>query len=371
MINLLKYLLFVKDKYNFNYKMINMEELPEFSPYIQSEILFRTIISSLKQNSKLSFLFLQLNSGGGTDIISTKTWYKIKMIPLVLIQKHILNDFNPYFFTYYSSDTANLAFNEIQTHLKSYNEFYIRRNDENVSINKSDLNTVKILYLKFHEYGHSKYRGGFKMNLSPQFLLKNNLSVLNNDISISKGILENKIKYLNKNLTKFLLPKYNISNDEKDEKDKKIENTGKENKINEEKDKVNEEDNEEEGYYIEHIYQSDEDEDDLIEGKDTENQFGESGFAIEYFLCGNYLCSNGIVRYQGNLNKLLDPQLYIGESLVDLKKIIVNKLKIAYNREPSNIIKSAPSLNNINFKNIKKDPYEMYSYSDFGILVNE
>lgn len=140
MINLLKYLLFVKDKYNFNYKMINMEELPEFSPYIQSEILFRKIISSLKQNSKLSFLFLQLNSGGGTDIISTKTWYKIKMIPLVLIQKHILNDFNPYFFTYYSSDTANLAFNEMQTHLKSYNEFYIRRNDENVSINKSDLN---------------------------------------------------------------------------------------------------------------------------------------------------------------------------------------------------------------------------------------
>ena len=77
-----------------------MSDLPEYSPFIESEKIYREIISNLKDDSKLSFLYLQLNSGGGKDLISSKTYHNIKMIPLISIKNHMLKDFYPYFFIF-------------------------------------------------------------------------------------------------------------------------------------------------------------------------------------------------------------------------------------------------------------------------------
>ena len=242
-----------QDNNNFNYKLINMANLPRYSPYIESEIIFRNIISKLKDNSKLSFLYLQLNSGGGVDLFSLKTWYKIKMIPLVSIKNHILNeDFFSYFFTYSSLLTCNLAFNNTQTHIKSYNEFYLRRERENISLHKSNLNTAKILFLKLHEYSHSKFSGNYNMESSPQLIFKKNLSILNNDYNRAKGLLDGKIIYSNKKyITKLSLPKLsnNIIDDE---------------------------------YYIQEEYQNaeDADEDDETSGNIIEANFGESVLSL-------------------------------------------------------------------------------------------
>ena len=339
LLNSLKYLINTKDKYDFNYKLINMNELPENSPYIKAEILFRKIISSLNNNSKISFLLLQLNSGGGKDIISEKTYYKIKMIPLVSIKSHILlKDFSPFFFTYFSKETNNIAFNDPQTHVKSYNEYYLKRKTENVSLCESKLNTVKILFMKFHENSHSKHSGSYKMILSPQFIYKKNLKELNNDFSIPKGLLSGNLKYKNKSY----MEKFKLNS------------------------------NENEDYINDEIFLNEEDEDDEIIGTVTEMKCGESGFAMEYYLSGNYFCSNSIVRFEGNLEMLLDINLYNGESLIELKKIIENIIRIEFNKENCNILTNdALSLNINNLKKIKNDPYKMYTYEDFGIEVNE
>ena len=199
LLNTLKYLLVTQENQNFCYELVNMEDLPEYSPYIQSEILYRRIISNLKEDSKLSFLYLQLNSGAGEDLITSKTYYKIKMIPLVSIKNHMLNDFFPYFFIFDPLRYDALALNNPQTHVKSYNEYCLKRVNENVALHESNSNTVKILFLKFHEYSHSKYSSNYNASVSPQFVFKKNLSLLNNKKTISQKILKKDLKYRFKN----------------------------------------------------------------------------------------------------------------------------------------------------------------------------
>ena len=44
-----------------------MLDLPQYSPYLQGEILYRKIITNLTNKSKLIFILLQLQSGAGYD----------------------------------------------------------------------------------------------------------------------------------------------------------------------------------------------------------------------------------------------------------------------------------------------------------------
>ena len=69
-----------------NYRFRSFYDLPENSPYIQSELFFRKTVSQLNYNSNLSFLFLQLNSGSGKDYLTNAQHYKIKLIPLIEIK---------------------------------------------------------------------------------------------------------------------------------------------------------------------------------------------------------------------------------------------------------------------------------------------
>ena len=81
-----------------NYKFRSFYDLPEHSPYIQSELFFRKTISQLNDDSSLSLLYLQLNSGSGIDLTTKFECYKIRMIPLIEIKYHLLKKFfYPYF----------------------------------------------------------------------------------------------------------------------------------------------------------------------------------------------------------------------------------------------------------------------------------
>ena len=339
LINTLKYLLETKEENNFKYKLIDMKNLPEYSPYIQSEILYRKIISSLNEDSKLKFLFLQLNSGGGYEILTSKTWYKIKMIPLISIKDHILNDFLPFFFVYSSVKDEN-ALCDPMTHAKSFNEKMLQKNNENISIHKSDSNTVKILFMKFHEYSHSKYSSYGIIEKSPQFLLKSNLYPLDNSIGISQALIKGKIKYTNKEYLK----KYCILEDKQKEEYKNIEKNS--SKL---------------GQYIE------DNDDEFNQNIIEKMNYGESGAAIEYYLCNNYLCSNGIISYNGNLKQLLNPELYIGKSLLDLKRIIERKIVNVTENNPNYLKKCSLRMNVFDeLKKVKKKPGEMVTYFDVG-----
>ena len=268
------------------------------------------------------------------DLISSKSYYNLKMIPLVSIKNHILKDFYPYFFIFNSSIDNILAFNNPQTHVKSYNEKFLKRDKENVAYHKSNLNTVKILFLKFHENSHSKYSSNFKFDASPQFLYKYDLSILNNDKAISEGIIQNITKYKYKNYI--------------------------EKEIQDSKDDQN---------YFEDVYQFLEDQGDEIENPIDESHIGESGAAIEYYLCNNYLCTNEIIKYNGNLEKLLNIEFYTGSSLLKLKRIIEKKLKMVI-KEKTNSYINKVTYHYLNLKKIKKKPNEMIKHEDIGLLIN-
>ena len=267
-----------------------MEDLPEYSPYIQSEILYRDVISKLTNKSKLTFLFLQLNSGGSNEFISNQTWYKIKSIPLIEIKKHLLNEYYPYFFIYDIAHEA-LALNSSQTLIKSFNESCLK-NYENIFIKEKSIkdteitdNTVKIFFLKFHEKGHSKYKGNYRLEKSPQFILKNNLCTLDNDFNKIINILKGKMKYKEK------------------ERNKDI---------------TNEEDAEEE-----------------FDGNFEPSDVGESGFASEYYLFGNYLFERQLMKKKG-LNEFTNVNLYIEENLNKFQSLVKEKL-ITYDKNQNKI----------------------------------
>ena len=81
--------------------IIKMLDLPEYSPYFQGEILYRKIISNLTNESKLNFIFLQLQSGAGYDYINNINCYKIKIIPILMIKYYLLNNYTKYFFRFW------------------------------------------------------------------------------------------------------------------------------------------------------------------------------------------------------------------------------------------------------------------------------
>ena len=373
LLNITKYILKCNNR-DYNYKMIYFKDLPEYSPYLQSEILYRKIISSLEDKSKLSLLFLQLNSGGGTDIITLNKWYKVKMIPLIAIKFHILNNFSPYFFIYESKEMS-LAFVNPQTLLKSFNEYFLKIEEEQISLHESPMNTSKILILNCHEYSHCNFKGNNKMETSPQFALKNNLNPINNDYNISHGILKGDIAYKNKNyfqnLKYFQLSEENEDYEEEEEEGEENEEdiNFEENKKFDENYNIPEKNEDNENYEI-----KEEDEDkDLSEEVSEMAEYGESGFLFEYYLCNNYFCSNGIVRYKGNLNKLLQVELYTKESLIELKKYIESKIRISMRRNPKELVNNAYNIKIVNafYKKKKKSPDEPITYADVGMLVNE
>ena len=161
-----------------NAKLVKLYELPETSPYFQSELLYRNVIMNLTYDSSLYFFFLQLNSNCDYDMISSNSWFKIKKISLIEIQNHLLSDFSPYFFTFNSGFTV--AFTNPQTLLKSYNEnktigyFYFDNFAETESLN----NTMKLFFIKIHEESHFKFKGGYYMKNSGRFLLDYDLKVI-------------------------------------------------------------------------------------------------------------------------------------------------------------------------------------------------
>ena len=178
LINLLKN----EKKNKSNYQFRSFYDLPEHSPYIQSELFFRKTISKLNDNSSLSFLFLQLNSGSGEDYLDKEEYYKIRMIPLIEIKYLLLKKFfYTYFFTYDSNNNI-MALNNVSSLIISFNESadigysMPQKLAEFSSIN----NTIKLAFLKFHENAPIKFEGNFNDKIDHRYLLDDNFEIINN-----------------------------------------------------------------------------------------------------------------------------------------------------------------------------------------------
>ena len=173
-----------------NYSFIHFFDIRENSSFIQSELLYRKIISEITYNSSLYLLYLQLNSGSGFDYVSLKNFYKIGFYSLTEIKKYLLTDFfYPFFFTY-EGNVRLLAWNSNKAQVKNYN--ILIYDDQEELLNTFDVdNTVKLTLLKFHEYAHTKYKGSLSSTLSPRYLHEDNLDIFDNMKLVFKSINNN------------------------------------------------------------------------------------------------------------------------------------------------------------------------------------
>ena len=96
-----------------------------------------------------------------------------------IIKAHLLYIRFPFFFTYEHNDN-NGAFVNPQALIINFNILddvgYNYEND--LGDEEDDDNTVRVLFLKFHESSHSKFECGIKKDLSPRYLLNFELQKL-------------------------------------------------------------------------------------------------------------------------------------------------------------------------------------------------
>ena len=139
----------LEKKIPLNIALQKMFDLPEYSPYIQGEIMYRNIVKNLTEKSKLKFTFLQLNSGGGYDFIQEDNCYLFKMIPLIVIKSHLLYMPEDYFFIYSNGLSSEFAFTDSYTNIVSIIEIKLFH-FKNYSLNENKDNSIKISLHNYH-----------------------------------------------------------------------------------------------------------------------------------------------------------------------------------------------------------------------------
>ena len=158
-------------------KLQKMIDLPENSPYLKGEIMYRNIIKNLTDHSKLNFAFLQLNSGGGCDLIHKKDCYLLKMLPLIVIKSHLLNIPEDYFFIYSNIRGKEYAYIDPISKIESINEIEVFE-AEDIAFQENEDNSIKVCLIHFHEKGgHKKYS---KREKSPRYVISNDFDLYGN-----------------------------------------------------------------------------------------------------------------------------------------------------------------------------------------------
>jgi len=180
---LLNYLIVInnseKDTTNYTFKIFF--DLKEESTYIQSELLYRKIISKLTENSNLFFLYLQLNSGADVDLVSGKYLYKVKHISLIELQTHLLMDvFYPYFFVY-EGNADTWAWKSNSAKIKNYN---LSKSKNKFVLDDEFImkDAVKLTLLKLFENSHTKYKANNSLQISGDIKINDHLGQLGVEI---------------------------------------------------------------------------------------------------------------------------------------------------------------------------------------------
>ena len=172
------------------YKFESFYELSEKSIFIKSELLYREIISKLTEDSSLFFFYLQLDSGADVNYFEANYFYKIEHISLEEIKTDLLSEnFYPHFFTFCGNKNL-MAWNDSITQIKNYNCNYLIYSSEGDPKNKRFTNdTVKMTFIKFHEYSHTKFKGDYQLLFSPRFLFNNDLNRVDNKKKLKESEL--------------------------------------------------------------------------------------------------------------------------------------------------------------------------------------
>ena len=134
---------------------------------------FENVILDLTEDSALTLIYLQLNSGFSYELSNKKNCYKLSMLSIDDIKKHILKNNCDYFFVV-ESPLSDYASSDSRTQVEFYNIFLLI--DENES---EETNIMNVAISKFHESGHIKFHSNEKIGAlsSPILFINKNLEI--------------------------------------------------------------------------------------------------------------------------------------------------------------------------------------------------
>lgn len=148
----ISYILFAKNKLN-NLKLRFTDELKKDNPYRNGFEFFENIVKDLDEDSDLIFIYLQINSGYGLELINNEICFKLSMIPVKTVQDHIL-ELIPKYFYIYESNKEIYGSSDSRTQVTAFNDNKIIDQSNNYHKNNSLMNvTIEML----HESGHTKF----------------------------------------------------------------------------------------------------------------------------------------------------------------------------------------------------------------------
>ena len=140
------------------------KNLDDNNSYKKGFNFYKSIIEDLSEESELMFIFLQLSSGYGREKLNNENCYKISMIPITEIKKHLINKIPKYFFYYNDKNGYNIAISESKTQILGFNEKMIfSNNDKN--------NIANVLIGILHDGGHQKFHLDNKIRYKIETLL--------------------------------------------------------------------------------------------------------------------------------------------------------------------------------------------------------
>ena len=129
------------------------DKLKENDPYKNGFEFFKNIILDLNEDSDLIFIYLQINSGCGLELINNERCYKLSMITVEEIKSHIIENIPKYFYIY-SSNLDNYIATDARTQVIIFNEKKVM---DKTSINKTNNNIMNVTIGMLHESGHINF----------------------------------------------------------------------------------------------------------------------------------------------------------------------------------------------------------------------
>lgn len=99
-------------------------ELQRDNSYKAGFEFFKNIIQDLNEDSDLIFIYLQINSGSGLNLINQENCYKLSMISVEDVKSHIIENIPKYFYIYTFDDDIFFG-TDATTQVICFNENYI------------------------------------------------------------------------------------------------------------------------------------------------------------------------------------------------------------------------------------------------------
>lgn len=148
----------------------------DISAYKNGFKFFKSIISDLNENSDLTFIYLQINSGSGLNLINNQKCYKLSMISVEDIKSHIIENIPKYFFVYSSKQDIYISTERLKQ-VMCFNEEKLFEFTNEISTKN---NTMNVTLGMFHECGHAEFHKNIKvgMDCPPKYCVNKSFDLI-------------------------------------------------------------------------------------------------------------------------------------------------------------------------------------------------